>query len=264
MKAKRKQSVGLTLPEVVTATAIIAMLLGLAIPSIRAINSSFQSTGAKNIISGALACARASAAQHQRYAGIRFQFDQYGDQYIIPIIQEPDVGAFAFCAILGRKPMELPKNLAVTDLRIVAERKPKNPASPSLEHWLDGDTLTDADKDLLLADDTNLTDITTFSIICSPSGRLVIHGVQVKRRISTDTVFNKEEDDPADEVGMFYEDTYYSTDNNLGLGPEPSRSSFVIYDKKIFENVHPDYRWSGYLKSLKPVYINPYTGTIIE
>ena len=54
-------------------------------------------------------------------------------------------------------------------------------------------------------------------------------------------------------------------DTNLGLGPEPSRNSFVIYDTKKFKQTYDNGNaYSGYLNQLKPIYINPYTGTIIN
>lgn len=251
MKAKCRQSGGWTLPETVTVVAIIAVLVGLAIPSIRAINSSFQSTGAKNMISAALACARAAAAQHQRYAGVRFQHDIYGDQYIILILHDYDATGLAngFRAIEGRKPIRLPENRGVMDLQTVA-------VAP--------------DPDAEIDEPADVNDVTTFSIIFSPSGKLVIHDVQVRNKdgyrdsylaTSNDDVFNKRAQ-VRDGTAMFYQDDY----QDEGYDEEPSRSSFIIYDRNIFDSVALDRRWSDYLWKLQqePVFINPYTGTIIE
>ena len=235
MKAKCRQSGGWTLPETVTVVAIIAVLVGLAIPSIRAINSSFQSTGAKNMISAALACARAAAAQHQRYAGVRFQRDIYGDQYIIPIIQDPDIAPFAFRAIRGRKPLRLPENRGVMEV------------------------VTSAGE---IADPCSIPDKTTFSIVFSPSGKLVIHKVRVYRANPDDSVFNSYTKVESDDA-MFEEDS----DKNPPYKKEDSRNAFIIYDKNRFEQLYEigsDTAWLRYLQHLLPVYINPYTGTIIE
>ena len=72
-------------------------------------------------------------------------------------------------------------------------------------------------------------------------------------------------------IAMFYQDDYYGVLNNpygdLGLGPEPSRRSFVIYDRQEFRRAYQiGQAYSGYLQRLLPdaIYINPYTGTMIE
>jgi hypothetical protein len=271
MNARCRQAVGLTLTETVTVVAIMTVLIGLAIPSIKAINTSFQSTGAKNMISAALACARATAAEQQRYAGVRFQFGPDGHQYIIPIIQDPNILAYGFRAIEGRKPIKLPQNQGVMDLRI----RTKNDAQYPGDEGIDGD---DDIKPEVDGTETNLTDTTTFSIIFSPTGKLVIHEVRVRNkdgyrdtasdtRISNDDIFNKKLQVQAS-VAMFYQDDYTA----LGLGAEYSRSSFIIYDKTAFDlregqpypKVDPARRWSEYLSRQRPVCINPYTGTIIE
>lgn len=249
MKAKCRQSAGWTLPETMTVVAIIAVLIGLAIPSIHAINSSFQSTGAKNMISAALACARAAAAQHQRYAGVRFQRDLNGHQYIILILHDYDATGLAngFRAIEGRKPIKLPENRGVMDLKTQSG------------------TIAD---DLGITEPADVNDTTTFSIVFSPSGKLVIHDVQVRNKDgywdsspanSSDDVFNKRAQ-VQDGTAMFCQDDY--TDE--GYGKEPSRNTFFIYDRTVFDKVNPYSRWSDYLWKLQPVFVNPYTGTIIE
>ena len=61
------------------------------------------------------------------------------------------------------------------------------------------------------------------------------------------------------EVGKFIQDDYAE----LGLGAESSRNSFVIYDKIRFDKLDAIGRFN-YLSSLEPIYLNPYTGTIIS
>ena len=46
-------------------------------------------------------------------------------------------------------------------------------------------------------------------------------------------------------------------------GQEPSRNSFVIYDKKKFKAVPVAKRWSLYLSSLPLEYVNPSTGELV-
>ena len=82
MKKTCKKS-GLTLTEMAVVAAIIGLLVALGIPAIRTVMHSFESeSGARAMVSSALASARAIAARNQEYAGIRFQPDADGRQHI--------------------------------------------------------------------------------------------------------------------------------------------------------------------------------------
>ena len=72
-------------------------------------------------------------------------------------------------------------------------------------------------------------------------------------------VFNKKAEVDAG-VGMFYQDDYADE----GFGQESSRNTFVIYDQKEFQSIDSASRWSGYLQHLEVLYVNPYTGEIIN
>ena len=167
------------------------------------------------------------------------------------------------------------------------------------------------DKDPLLGgdaainDDLEITDTTTFSVVFSPTGKLVTQRVQVRNRDgardtettrtgpnkenSDDDVFNKKGDvdkriddlvrmEMGREKGMFYQDDYYGVlntpaypdvppDPDLGLGPEYSRTRFLVYDRIEFKKAfQAGTAWSGYLAGLvgETTYINPHTGTIIS
>jgi prepilin-type N-terminal cleavage/methylation domain-containing protein len=266
MKNKRRQD-GVTLVEMMIVVAIAALMVGLTIPAANMLLNSFESeSGAKSIISSAMASARAIAAKEQRYVGIRFQkrYDPNNpdplnaSQYIIFIINEKDRNltnnlANGFRAVEGIQPIKLPDSIGVMDLYVNGL-----PISANAQ--------IDAPEEV--------NDTTAFSIVFSPSGKLVIHDVRVRNRDgdtagtetairSRDDVFNtiRKITDPVNPVGMFLQDDYPS----LGLGQEVSRNSFVIYDTKKFKQVPYNNRWDGYLKQIaqKPVYINPYTGTII-
>ena len=292
MRTRSKQS-GLTLPELVVVIATIALLAGFGLPAIRALLNSFETqSGAKTLISTALASARAIAAKEHRYAGVRFQRDLSGSQYMIFIVQEPKIMAYGFRAVEGVKPIKLPETVSVMDLTIVPDRNVQNPANPQLEFRIDDPSrsLTDAQKDAMIDEPAEISDMTTFSIIFSPAGKLVIHGVRVRNRhgfvdsanntdLSDDDVFNKKQQ--VDQkyngfdrnavppgAGMFYQDDYYGAAwPGLSLGPEPSRNSFVIvYERKRFEQAIANGRaWSDYLAQTAPerIYINSYTGTMI-
>lgn len=257
---------GSTLTEMTIVVAVVALLVGIALPGIRAMLHSFESSGgAKSMISAALASARAIAAKERRYAGIRFQkaYDPQGPlkaaQYMILIVHDFDKTGLesGFRAVEGIEPMKLPETVGVMiDVGLISG---------------------DLDIDEL----EEITNATTFSVIFSPSGKLVIHDVQVRNRdgfvdsaantgISRDDVFNKKAQ-VDNGIGMFYQDDYFgapwSVQPVLGLGPEPSRRSFVIYDREKFRQAFQNGRpYSGYLGSLLPeiIFINPYTGTMIE
>ncbi len=281
--SRKPRQLGFTLPELAVTVGVMALLVGVGIPAIRVIMDSFESGGpAKAMISSALASARAVAAKEGRYAGVRFQKAYNPDasdplnplsapQYMVLIIHDPErepsgTGlANGFRAIEGCKPMKLPDSIGVMDLTLVSRSVSGSRVTITAEEPIDSDVEIDALEEL--------RDTTTFSIIFSPSGRLVVHEVRVRNRngipdtaarsgdTSGDDVFNK-----AAEVGaggaMFYQDDYPA----LGLGPEYSRRRFVIYDRAEFRRAFSAGRgWSDCLRALAgdAIYINPHTGTII-
>jgi len=256
MKAKGKQA-GLTLIEMTVVIVAIAVLTTLGLPAMRAfVNSMESSGGAQCMISASMASARAIAAKEQKYAGIRFQNkyqeDGKGCQYMIFIVHDFENTNLAsgFRAVEGMQPIKLPENVGVMDLKINDNEK--------------------IDSDSELENEDDLTDTTSFSILFSPSGKLVIHDVRIRNKDgikdpktideSKDDIFNSEDNIKKNNVGMFYQDDYAE----LGLGQETSRDSFIIYNRVEFERVNKDRRWSDYIKDLKVLRINSYTGTIIE
>jgi len=219
MRTRSKQS-GLTLPEIAVVIATIALLVGFGLPAVRALLNSFETqSGAKTLISTALASARAIAAKEQRYAGVRFQQDLSGNQYMIFIVHDPQRTnyAYGFKSVEGVKPIKLPDSVGVKEV------------VPSGHD-------------------------TTFSIVFSPSGKLVIQNVRVRNRdgrndgTGMDDIFNTGAKVQSG-IAMFTQDT-------TGIEPgiqlqEPSQSSFIIFDKtdaNKFELIH----------------INPYMGTMIS
>ncbi len=287
MRTKSRQS-GLTLAEMTVVVATIALLTALGLPAIRALVNSFQTqSGAKSMISAALSTARAIAAKEQHYAGIRFQQDLSGNQYIIFIVQDAAIMAYGFRAVDSIKPIKLPDNIGVMDLvRVQRDYNPNNGQT-----YITGETSIGSDA--MIASQSDLTDISTFSLLFSPAGKMIIHEVRVRNRdgfvhnrdnsaMSYDDVFNKKQqvdlkydgydrNDIPPGAGMFYQDDYFDPDLNadgdLGLGPEPSRNSFVIYDRDKFRQAYYDgSAQTDSLAQIAPdrIYINPYTGTIIS
>lgn len=261
MKAKVRQS-GISLTEMTVVVAAVAILGSLSAPAVRTFFDSLASgDSARAMISASLSAARAIAAKEQRYAGIRFQKawhpqgPLYGQQYMIFIIQDPQIGAYFFRAVEDIKPIKLPEDVGVMDL------------------FSRGNIISD---NLDIDEPNEFTDTTTFSIIFSPSGKMVIHDVRVRNRngrtetnetanVSRDDIFNTwtKITDPLNPVGMFVQDDYVDE----GLVQEPSRSGFVIYEKDKFQQAF-DRRlpYSDYLRQVVPqaIYINPYTGRIIS
>ncbi len=253
--AKRK---GVTLTEMMVVVAIAALMLGLTIPATNMLLNSFESeSGAKSIISAAMASARAIAAKEQRYAGIRFQkrYDPNNpdplneSQYIIFIIYDHDLTKLenGFRAADGIQPIKLPDSIGVMDL-CVDDRLINN--------------------NVQINEPNEVNDTTTFSIIFSPSGKLVIHDVQTRNRdgktndTSPDDIFNTVNNIRSG-IAMFIQDNdaYHA----LGFQKEPSRNNFIIYDTKKFRQAYNNSNaYSGYLNQPNRFYINPYTGTIIN
>jgi prepilin-type N-terminal cleavage/methylation domain-containing protein len=247
MKTKPRQS-GLTLTEMVVVVSIVAVFTVLGLPAIRAFIRSVESgSSARAMISAALSSGRAIAARQQHYAGVRFQNryqpDNKGCQYMIFIVNDPnlvDADAVAnnykvtngFRAVEGIEPIKLPDLVGVMEVVSSNGEIDDNPSG-------------------------ELTDKTTFSIIFSPSGKLVIHNVQVLRKNDNDTVFNN----PSSLVNPMFEDDYNDV---LPFEREPSKNSFIIYDRTIFEKVDKNSRYTDYLKDLEVIYINPYSGTMIN
>ncbi|MDO8304037.1 MAG: prepilin-type N-terminal cleavage/methylation domain-containing protein, partial [Sedimentisphaerales bacterium] len=176
---RRETRNGFTLIELVVVIVIIAALVAIAMPSVKALKKSYDSTGAESLISSALSNARAIAAKERRYAGVRFQkaYDATKDvndwpQYMVFIVsEEPQkMGGLTigYRAVDGLKPIKLPDNIWVMDLNRRA-----NTGNPSVTN----DQVVGSDPQISSPIDVN--DTTTFSIIFSPTGKLIIHDVRV-------------------------------------------------------------------------------------
>lgn len=278
MNYKPQTKTGFTLTEMVVVLATMSLLVAFGLPVMRMIRESFESkTGGKSMISAALSSARAIAAKEQHYAGIRFQRDSAGNQYMIFIIHDFEKTGLnpGFRAVQNLKPTKLPDSMGVMDSMVRINHG---------TNWTDAEKILDEPLNAAYLDDTNpqnlgpdqknryITDTSSFSIVFSPNGKLIMHNVRVRNRdgiyqpdngrpnkISMDSIFNSPQNITTHGVGKFIQDDYAE----LGLGAESSRNSFVIYDKIRFDKLNAIEKFN-YLSSLEPVYINPYTGTIIS
>ena len=267
---------GLTLTEMVVVIATIALLATLGLPAIRALLGSFATnSGARDMISTSLSGARAIAAREQRYAGVRFQMDSAGNQYMIHIIHDPEKTGLSsgFRAVEGLKPMKLPEHTRATNL-IVRTDYNNNSVSAQDPNFITASHFDDTNQQNLGPDGKNkyITDISTFSIIFSPAGKLITHEVRIRNedgifqpdnsvatKLSEDDIFNSPENIENLGIGMFVQDDYAER----GLGAELSRNRIIIYDKIQFDKLDAQGRFD-YLNSIEPIYINSYTGTIIS
>jgi len=276
MSAKPKQS-GLTMTEMVLVIATIALLVSLGLPAVRMLVRSLESgSGAPSVISAAMAGARAIAARDQRYAGVRFQRDSAGQQYMIFIVHDFEKTGLnsGFRAVEGVKPIKLPEGSGVMDMMVRTNHglAPAD-AAATFDEPIKMQYLDDTVPANLGPDGKNmyLRDTASFSVIFSPSGKLVIRPVRVRNRdgvyrpdnavanrVSLDDIFNSPQNIANAGVGMFVQDDY----PELGLGAEDSRNRFVVYDGVQFGKLDARGRFD-YLNRLEPAYINPYTGTMI-
>ncbi|MHC4242881.1 MAG: pilus assembly FimT family protein [Planctomycetota bacterium] len=278
MNYKPQTKTGFTLTEMVVVLATMSLLVAFGLPVMRMIRESFESgTGAKSMISAALSTARAIAAKEQHYSGIRFQEDSDGNQYMIFIIHDFEKTGLnpGFRAVQNRKPTKLPNGMGVMDSRVRTNHGTNSrDAEDPLDEPLNAAYLDDTNPQNLGPDQKNIyiTDTSSFSIVFSPSGKLVMRDVRTRNRdgiyqpdngpankLSMDSIFNSPQNITTYGVGKFIQDDYAE----LGLGAESSRNGFIIYDKIRFDKLNAIERFN-YLSSLEPVYINPYTGTIIS
>jgi hypothetical protein len=244
--------------------------VGLALPAVQALLDAFQSEGSvKSMINAALSSARAMAVNGQRYVGVRFQMACISDdvvnydglqgqldapQFMVFIVHDPELGrANAFRAVDGLDPIELPDTIGVMEAATIS---------------------ADADID----EPAELADLTTFSLVFSPSGKLVVHPVRTVNRdgvfpsgppgvppaTSRDPVFNLA---PViinpNGYGLLLQDDYAEWD----LAEEPSRTSLRLYDRRIvrrdFVKQPPDWSQAVAGPGVPVLYVSPYTGSLI-
>ena len=133
-----------------------------------------------------------------------------------------------FRAVEGFKPIKLPESIGLTSVTNIA------------------------DMDRVIANGTE-TDATTFSVVFSPAGRLVLHDVRVSSVGAGDDMFNTATA-VSNGDAMFYQDVIGTLP---GLGQESSVNRFTVFDRKAFRQANS---YSGFWE---PVDMNPYTGTMI-
>ena len=263
---------GYSLTELIVVVSIIGMLVGAGLPAVKQVVKSFESSArVRDVIAAAFSNARAIAIKEGKHAGVRFQRNAEGDQYMIFIIQDEDVdpghlmlaGRPGFRAMRGKNPMRLPKEGGVLDLRIKDNYSDIEAYKTDRSVKVDTGGVVDTDaSNESINRPFQLLDAETFSVVFSPQGKLVLTDLRVACSTAADgDIFNT----VSSGSGMFIQDDVYSlSDAVQGLQLEPSRNNFVIIDKAEFNSADVDSRWSDYLQFLKPLYVNPYSGTLID
>lgn len=255
---------GFTLVELLTVMAIIAVMSLLVLPGFTRMISSNKEGAALNLIRAALVEAQVHAAQTQKYAGIRFQFDKNGwaagRQYLVLI---ENITGDEFRAAPNAKPTALPEGIGAIDYSMLVQY-PVN------------QTQINNNNNNLSDNDTNpygLLGSTTFSILFSPTGQLVVKNIYITRWNEDDQVFNNQvlvESIP--EKGklpppLLYYDNYWKLkDSAPWCWYEPSAKGLYIFEVNKMLDVNAGSRWSDYIGTaeVEPVLINMYTGTIIR
>jgi hypothetical protein len=226
MRTKSTQS-GLTLTEMMVVIATMALLIGIGLPAVRTLLKSFESrSGAKSMISAALASARAIAAKEQHYAGIRFQQDLAGNQYMVFIVHDFEKTGLSagFRVVEDLKPIKLPEAISLMDLMVRTNHGVLGTdAADTLDELLKVQYLDDTNPLNLGPDGKNryITDTSSFSIVFSPAGKLIVREVRVRNRdgiyqpdngisnkVSLDDIFNSPLNIGNSGVGMFIQDDY--------------------------------------------------------
>lgn len=108
----------MTLTELLVVIAVMVLLMSVSVPTAKKLADSFDATtGVRQLINAALANGRAIAVREQAYAGVRFQQGAEGETYMIFIVHDFDTthDEEGYLAVVGRKPIALPKDISVSD-----------------------------------------------------------------------------------------------------------------------------------------------------
>lgn len=291
---------GFTLVELMVVLGIVVIIAALAVPNTGQIIRSHRMAAAENLVSSAMAQARAHAVKNQTYAGLRFQYGkdgwQDGRQYVVMIENAPEMSSFAYVAIPNAKPTPLPRGITLVSGNIELEptRADKN---AYLQNYVEqGNPATN------LYWRYCMEYATTFNVIFSPAGQLVNKRVLIKGRNSwerhhgepptpfispTDKVFNihlneevlQDNPDfyllypeygslPINEVNLNYPYPHWLINPNTELG-KTSATHLYLANTDDLADAPPESRYTDYLirgdaANVKHLLFNTYTGELLD
>jgi len=268
--AGKRWTIGFTLVEMLVVVAIVGLLTALTVPNVPGMIRSHKMSAARNLIKSALGQAQAHAAKYQKYAGVRFQFDrdgwEKGQQYLVLIEKHPDPSnANGFVAVPNAKPVALPAGTAVISLEV---DNPPIFLGANYNQYLD-DSYVGLLPGLGVIDLSNIMGATTFSIIFSPTGQMVVKDVRIHERDANDSIFRS--------GGLLSYDEHYCplignmTGNHAPwCGAESSALGLYVYVTAAMREVGAGERYSalisrhGSSEQVERILINTYMGTIIN
>ena len=243
---------------------IIAVLIGMALPAFTMMMRSNKQGAAQTTISSALTLAQAQAAQTQRYAGVRFQQAESGRQYVVLIEKAVGGSAYEYHAVANMKPMALPLGIGAISAQVDSEASyDAGDADKYLEDYgVSGDPCY------------CLENATTFSLVFSPGGQLVVKRVQLQPRDPCDPVvgYDGTVGDVRQGGALLYCDDGYWPHGITAAWciRKDSTTGLYIYDTGAMAEVNRNRRWSDYIggadreTGVRRLWINGYTGKIIE
>jgi len=247
-----------TLVEMLVVVVIVGLMMTIGMPALKGMFAGNRVSQARNLIRTMLSEAQSLAVTQQRYVGVRFQYDkdgwENGRQYAVlveKVAAGASIGIYEYNAVVNLKPMALPLGVGV--ISMVAQN----------DIDLD-DTLNSLAKN----GDGGIRDFTTFTIVFSPAGQMVVKDVEVRSRLTFfDSTFNSEFEVNRG-VALLYMDRWsfptVNLDGAIWNWGELSTTGMYLFEVEVMQGVDVNNRWDGYVRELEAMLINIYTGAVIE
>ncbi|MFC1782245.1 Tfp pilus assembly protein FimT/FimU [Planctomycetota bacterium] len=250
---------GFTLTELLVVVAIIGVMLGLTMPAFNTMVKSQRISSTQTLIRSALTQAQVYAAANQGYAGIRFQQDLNGKQYVVLIEYSHNNGTIMiFKPVPNVRPTALPEGIGLISGEIDAFS-----TYPEKDLYLDDNNIDDPHC---------LLDANTFTIVFSPTGQLINKTLIVHPCNDADNTINVEIVVNTGNA-LLYCDGWY-TDRSIPTVTHPpmswcataeiSTTRLYIYETEFMKEANPNFRFSEYAHQMEAILINAYNGTIID
>lgn len=247
-----------TIVEMLLVISIVVMMLLVVTPAVPGMIRSHKMASAINQVRSALSLAQAYAAQHQKYAGIRFQQTNDGRQYLVMIVKD-GYRASRYVAIPNAKPSPLSSGIGLISAEV------DNPQSGGTrDNYLDNNAG--------VGDLECIEGARTFSIVFSPTGQLVVKYVEVQPERGH-KIFGTQLATTRDTTDGFYRLLSHDYDQDTSApwcAGELSTTGLYIYEQNEMDEVDPSLRYSEYIgqhgasDSVEQILINIYTGGIID